>query len=172
SYKNNPDTWGRTGSKATKETKKKMSRSLLGKKRTEEQKRNISIGTKKAFDKIGFEPWNKGLTKETNEMLKTVSEKNMGNECSEETKDKLRQINIGKKHSDVTKRKLSEMFSGNKNPSKRRDVRKTLRENHISRTDPDRWKEMVKKIGDSQRGREFTEEHREAIAEGKMKSSK
>lgn len=57
------------GYKHTDESRKNMSESKIGKKHTEETKRKLSISNK------GKSPWNKGLTKETDERVKLYSQK-------------------------------------------------------------------------------------------------
>lgn len=72
--------------------------------------------------------WNKGLTKETSEIIrksaKALSKSTKGEKVggmlgkyhSEETKEKIRQSNLGRKISEDTRRKLSESHMGNKPP--------------------------------------------------------
>ena len=57
-------------------------------------------------------PWNKGLTKETSQALRKISEKRKGSNLSEETKKKLSKINKGKKLSEETKKKISQKHKG------------------------------------------------------------
>ena len=67
---------------------------------------------------LGQKPWNKGLTKATDERLKKQGEnhskKMKGRTASEETKLKMSIARKGKKHSLKTKKKLSEAKKGNK----------------------------------------------------------
>jgi len=170
-YKKNPVGWGRTGHPASEETRKIQSEKNKGRIVTEEQREYISKKTKEAFEKNGYVPWNKGLTKENNSKLKDISDKNTGKTHSEETRQKLRELSTGRTLSDESKKKLSFAFSGDKNPSKRRDVRKKLVENHASK-DPENWKIICKKIGDAQRGIKFSEERKESIAKGQMRSAR
>lgn len=72
--------------------------------------------------KRGYTPWNKGLTKETDERLKSFSESkkgkphpNRGHPISEETKQKLSEAHKGKRLSEEHKRKISISLMGNKN---------------------------------------------------------
>lgn len=84
----------------------------------------------------GYTPWNKGLTKETDERIRKTSVTNRsyrhtkeakekisknnarywkGKHHSEDTKAKLRRINLGRKHTDETKAKMSKAHKGEKN---------------------------------------------------------
>ncbi len=95
----------------TEETKKRMSeaqkgnKSALGHKQTEEHRRNNS----EAHKEIPL--WNKGLTKETDERIRKLSEKMKGHEVSEETKRKMSEAKLGRKRksfTEETKRRMSE----------------------------------------------------------------
>lgn len=119
---------GKKGKKLSKVTKRKISESHKGKKLSEEHKRKISKGGK------GRIPWNKGLTKETDERVKKYAELTKGIKkpqmCGEnhpmfgkkhtvETKRKMRVAKkgkpshmLGKKHSEKTKRKISKSKKG------------------------------------------------------------
>lgn len=141
-YLKSPKNWGQSGNIQTEETIRKRIEKTMGMKRSEEQKKNISKGTKKRFDEIGFEPWNKGLTKEEDIRLKGVSIRMTGEHLSEITKEKLKILNLGKTHSDETKEKLSLLFSGDKNPSKQDWVKEKIKTNHISKKDPEKWEEI------------------------------
>lgn len=77
---------------------------------------------------------------------------------TEESKDKLRRINLGKKHSAETKKKLSNLSKGDKNPAKRPEVKEKLKANHISKTNPERWKEICKSNGERHKGYKKTPE--------------
>lgn len=77
-----------TGKKRTEETKKKMSVWQKGKPKPEEARRNMSIAQK---GHKGHVPWNKGLPA-----------RNRGVSPSEETKAKLRILNLGKKQTPET----------------------------------------------------------------------
>lgn len=65
----------------------RVSISLKGRKLSEAHKKAVSSGMKKFSSENG--PWNKGLTKETHESLKILSEKNIGKTHTEETRKKL-----------------------------------------------------------------------------------
>lgn len=72
----------------------------------------------------GKPAWNKGLTKETNEIIKQTAEKNTGKSSwnkglphSNETKAKMSATRTGRKLTDEHKRKLSEGKKGPKNPN-------------------------------------------------------
>lgn len=66
--------------------------------------------------KKGRIPWNKGLTKETDERIKKFSESKKGKTHSEETKRKISENNakywLGKKRSKETIKKMSEANKG------------------------------------------------------------
>ena len=105
---------------------------------------------KKGFKK-GHVPWNKGLTKETDERIKKYFSKPR----SEETKEKIRlkslgnKANLGKKFSDEHKRKISEALTG------------------IKRSDEFKKKLSLAKTGKPNfklRGRKFTEEHKKKLS--------
>ena len=61
--------------------------------------------------------WNKGLTKETNESMMSISKGKIGIPRTDETKEKLRLANIGKKLQPHVIDILKEKFSGKNNPS-------------------------------------------------------
>jgi len=78
---------GMLGIKQSEDAKKKIRKSLKGKKResfTDKHRKNISESKK------GSVPWNKGLTKETNDIVKKISEVRIGQKRSKETKRKQR----------------------------------------------------------------------------------
>jgi hypothetical protein len=94
--------------KQTEKTRKKISRTLLGRKLSKETKIKLSEvrrgfkcseDTKKKISKarMGQVPWNKGLIKETDKRIAKMSEKFVGRKLSEETKMKLRVANLGEK---------------------------------------------------------------------------
>lgn len=64
------------------------------------------------------------------------------------------------------------MFSGEKNPSTRPDVKRKLKENHISKTDPDKWLNAMSKAFKAKKGRPLSDAHKQALAEGRERSSK
>jgi len=89
------------------ETKKKLSIALKGRKHSEETKRKLSILNKgkkmspEQYEKCaptmfkkGQIPWNKEIP------------------CSEDTKEKLRKINMGRTHSEETRKKISNALKG------------------------------------------------------------
>jgi hypothetical protein len=57
----------------------------------------------------GKTPWNKGLTKETDERVKINSEHLTGLHRSDEIRQKFREINIGKKLSEEHKKNIMGM---------------------------------------------------------------
>ena len=136
------------GRKLSDETKKKISEKHKGKKLSDEHKKAIGSGLKKAYNE------NRKVTKITNEQKieiskglkkyytenpkpKKIRQEKLPYVMSEETKEKLRKNSLGtnnpfygKTHTNETKNKISEKnkgnLVGNKNPSKRDDVRKKL----------------------------------------------
>ncbi len=74
------------GFRHTEESKRKMSQSLKGRVTWNKGK------------KLHYKVWNKGLTKETNEIIKKESELHKGRKLSEETKRKLSELNKGEKN--------------------------------------------------------------------------
>lgn len=79
------------GKNFSKETRNKISKSLKGNIPWNKGKQ----GVQKA--------WNKGLTKETDERVKKISNSKVGHEVSKETRDKIRNLNLGKR---LSKEKL------------------------------------------------------------------
>lgn len=58
--------------------------------------------------KKGTTPWNKGLTKETDERVRKYADSKRGRSRSRETKEKLRKANLGKRLSEEHKEKIRE----------------------------------------------------------------
>lgn len=102
---------------------KDVSAPFLGKKHTKKTRKKMSLS------KIGIVAWNKGLTKETDERLKKLSDKfmginssNYGKIFSEEAKQKMKENhadfsgenhpNFGKNRSEETKKKISLAHKG------------------------------------------------------------
>jgi len=89
---------------------------LKGSHRTEETKRKISKS------KMGQTAWNKGLTKETDERVKKISESKIKYYCSNEARNELSKIKmgntnwLGKKHTEEYKKEMSESYRGEDNP--------------------------------------------------------
>ena len=88
----------------------------------------------------------------------------------DKTKRKLKDCNLGKKHSEETLKKLSDLSEGDKNPAKRLDVRRKIKENHMANTNPEKWKKVSERIGEKQKGKKLTKEHKDALAISKMRS--
>jgi len=101
----------------TKETDKRVkekSEKMIGHKVLTETIEKI-LKTKKEKYPDGIKSWNVGLTKKTDERVKKQSEKIFGHKVLEETKEKISKSLKGK-------------MSGDKNPSKRPEVRKKISE--------------------------------------------
>lgn len=90
------------------ETRRKISESMKGRTLSEDHRRKLSESHK------GQIPWDKGLTKETDERLRKHSQKLMGRKLSEETKRKMSEGHRGMKFSEEHKRKISMALMGNK----------------------------------------------------------
>jgi group I intron endonuclease len=70
------------------------------------------IAKKMSESQKGKTAWNKGLTKETNDGVRAISEKKKGIFVSEETRKKQSDAKIGRKNSPETRRKISEANMG------------------------------------------------------------
>ncbi len=115
------------------------------KKIAETIKRQYINGRKKASSifKKGFTPWNKGLTKENNETMKLISEKQKGEEKSESMRKNMSEGGKGKKLSEEHKNKIG----------------KSNRENYTE--------ERKKKISLKNKDKKMTQEQRKNISESK-----
>jgi len=122
-----------------------------------------------------FAVWNKGLTKETSEIIRKATEKMKKNHVSwirdghltNKHKQKISQSHIGLRHSEETKRKISKLQKGRKLTE---EWKKKIGESGKGRIVSE---ETRKKIGDAQRGekhhffgRHLTEEHKKKISIG------
>ena len=116
------------GKKHSKKTKEKIGKSNLGKKRTEQQKLEMSINSpwkgkkhnEKTKEKIG--KTNKGRKKPpfTQEHIEKLRIARTGRILSEKSRQKIRESNLGKKRSAETIQKMKENHSdvsGSKNPN-------------------------------------------------------
>ncbi len=135
----------RIGRKASEETKQKMSESMKGKNKWNEDQRKV------------------------------LSERNIGKKLSEETKQKLREIKTGTKASEETKRKISEKSKGEKNPMYGKPItdehRENLRISHLgkqSRLGIPNSEQARKKISDSNKGKKPSEETLKKRSESMM----
>jgi len=90
------------GKKFSEERKREMSELRKGKKFSEEHKRKLSEANK-----------GRKHTEETKEKLRLI---NLGRRHSEETKKKIGEASKGRRHSEETKRKMSELHKGKNNP--------------------------------------------------------
>lgn len=110
------------------ETLKKMSESSKGKKCSRKTKKKMSIAQSNRTDvQIG---WSKGLTKETDERLKNLSEANKGKKNSKKGNKGKKNGMYGKEHSLETKKKMSEKALGRKATE---EAKKNMRIAHIKR---------------------------------------
>jgi hypothetical protein len=126
------------GKKISSNHRLKISKSLKGKSKTEDHIKKLSESLK---GKIG---WNNGLTKETSNSLMIVSKKLKGRIIKQETKEKLRKINLGKKLSEETIIKISKKNKGRKRtPEQIKNHRNSIKGNknhkmnHYIETYPD-----------------------------------
>lgn len=140
--------------KLSEEHKRKISESHKGKIHSEETKRKISLAKK------GKTTWMKGK-KHTEESKHKMSKAHKGKKLSEEHKRKISMTIkgknhpfYGKHHSEETKQKISLANLGN------RAWNKGL----TKETD-----ERVKKYGNSQKGRRFSDEHKEKLCKARRK---
>lgn len=76
--------------------------------------RASEIGKKISRTLMGRVPWNKGLTKETNAILARIANKNLGQDVSVETREKLRKASTGRVKSLEERAKLSKAMTGKK----------------------------------------------------------
>jgi len=121
----------RLGSKASKESKKKMSESQTGKKKSEETKKKM--GESQKGKKMSIESRKKmseshkgiGHTEKTR---KKLSRLNKGRKHTEETKKKMRESRKGKKFSEETRKKISKSLKGKKSSEEtRKKISKSLK---------------------------------------------
>lgn len=96
---------------------------------------------------------------------------------TEETKNKLREINLGRKHTEETKNKLSELrkgkYTGENNPFYGRqhseETIKKLRELNLGENSPNYGKrlsdETKKKLSEAKKGKKHTEETKQKLRE-------
>jgi flagellar motor protein MotB/predicted GIY-YIG superfamily endonuclease len=135
------------GRKLTEETKRKISKKHKGKILSDEHKKAIKNSLNKFYENNTIKPKTIEQNKKISESLKLyfkehpqpkkVKQEKIPYIISEETREKLRKNSLGtnnpfygKTHTNETKNKISEKNKGNligeKNPSKRDDVRKKL----------------------------------------------
>jgi len=96
----------RKGKKLSKETRERMSIAGMGKIMSKETRRKISKTRLKLFRERKIKVWSKGLTKEIDERLKSISDKLMGKIVSEETKIKMSKCQKGRKVSEKERERL------------------------------------------------------------------
>lgn len=72
----------------------------------------LAIRKRMSESRKGRKSWNKGLTKETNESVRKISESNKGKKITEEQKEKMRLSRAGYKHSEETKSKIRNKHKG------------------------------------------------------------
>jgi group I intron endonuclease len=97
----------------------------------------------------GKPTWNKGK-KFSEEVKQKMSESHKGNKyclgrvLSNETREKIRQVNLGKKHSEETKQKMSETRKGKTSPYRGRHHSEEIKQK-ISEAGKLRWKKYREK---------------------------
>ncbi len=111
--------------------------------------------------KKGIIPWCKGLTKETNSIVKSISEKLERREISIETREKQRQAKLGKKLSPEHIEKLKQAHLGKKDTletteKRKQSQQKRHRENIISGETKEKLKQASKKRWDNPNERKKT----------------
>jgi len=140
------------------ETRKKLSKANMGKKRTEEQNKRSSEAHK---GKVIPE-----------EIRKKLSEAGKGHIVSKETKKKISEANVGKKRSEKTKNVMSELKIGKKQNSEHIAARTPLIKEAWRKRKQDEQKmlEFSNKISVSQRNREpISEETRKLMSKSQKK---
>lgn len=102
----------------------------------------------------GMTAWNKGLTKDTDERVKKISNSKVGILRNEVTKQKLSNANRGKKLSAETKLKISQSKKGHTVSQETKDkISNTLKGHEVSES-------TRKKIGLKSNGRTWTEQQK------------
>lgn len=124
----------------------------LGMHNSEEMKKKASKSLK------GRTAWNEGLTKETDERVRKMAEKQRGKKLSEEVKLKIGKSHTGKKHTEETKRKISKSKTGKKHTIESRRKMFESRVNYL-KTHPEEHTRLCL----INKGRNFTEKHRENL---------
>ena len=150
---------GGEGGKISIETRNRMSEIRKGMVFSESHKKNLSkalLGRKLPKDvrekmgksKMGHK-WNVGrkASEETKRKMSLAQKGKHRDPCSEETKQKLREINLGKKLSEETKKKISEAISGEKNGN----YGKKFSDEH------------KKKLSEAKKGKKLSSKHRQKI---------
>lgn len=98
------------------------------------------------------------------ETRRKISKAHKGRKCSEEVRQKFRELRTGWKLSEETKKKISESHKGIGHSP---ETREKLRLNHIGVPHP-HTPEQNRKIGEAQRGKRFTEEHKAKLRKAKI----
>lgn len=173
SYKNgyNSTEGGDSGCRCE-ETKEKISKSLKGKKRTEECKRRMSLSKKGKPHK----PFSEETKKKISEALKG-NKICLGKKLSEETKKKIGDANRGRKISEEQKKRISETLKGR--PSNRKGTRhseeskKKMSESHknISEETRNKMSETRKGRPSPNKGKKMSEEARRKMSIARMGKS-
>lgn len=102
----------------------------------------------------GITAWNKGLTKDTDERVKKISDSKVGILRNEVTKQKLSNANRGKKLSSETKLKISQSKKGHAVSQETKDkISNALKGHEVSES-------TRKKIGLKSNGRAWTEQQK------------
>ena len=128
--------------------------STAGYKFTEDQRKKLR----------GRTPWNKGLAW-SDEIKVKMSKQRKGIKKSPEYCEKCRQIRTGWKLSEETKQKISKSHIGIINST---EAIEKIRQANLGRKNP-HTEEWNRKIGESQKGRKLTEEHKAKLRKAKIK---
>jgi len=148
--------------KMTQETKDKISKSLVGRRRTNEEKLNISIGKKGKC---------KSMPQSLEEKQKRVStRKNNGMPWMPiEHYEKLSILFTGKLVSEQTRVKISAAQKGKAKPPRTSEHQRKLTESQIGRKSTDEAKANISK---ALTGRTLSQEHKDAISRGHARRNK
>lgn len=151
------------GRKFSKEWCNKISISKKGIKRSREACKKTSQTLKLRYKTGEIIPWNKGLTKETSESVRKISQSNMGhppgNKGKHPSKETRQKISCGRKK--FFREHPEAKMTGNKNPAKRPEVRAKI---SLAHTGKKLSEEHKQKIGDTQRGIPLSEETKQNMS--------
>ena len=156
------------GRKFSKETRAKMSKSAKTKIFTKEHRRNIGEKSKGNKNNVG-----RKASKETKRKLSLsrTGEKNhnYGQHLSTETKRKLSEANKGHEVSEETRRKLSKAAKGRKHSEETKIKMIEIAKKRWETRDRTVSERTRKKLSKAAKGRKFSEEHKKRLSEAHKK---